>query len=67
MFVALLQKKVDIGGDDEFSQNVFAVVLVSANVAMVAAAGVEGCEMCFVAVQEARQTVSTLRGNTEPI
>lgn len=60
MFVALLQK-VDMGEDDEFSQNVFAIVLILANLGMIVAAAAEACGMCFVAVQEIRQPVAPMR------
>ena len=50
MFVALLQK-VDIEEDNSFSQDVFAVVLVLANGALITVAGAEACMTCFVAVQ----------------
>lgn len=57
MFVALLQK-VNIAEDDNFSQDVFAGVLVLANVAMILAAGAEVCGMCVTTVWEARQSVA---------
>ena len=60
MFVALLQK-VDMGDDDDLSQNVFAIVLVLANCFMIVAAAAEACGMCFVAVREMRQPVESLR------
>lgn len=64
MFVALLQK-VDMGDDDDFSQDVFAIVLVLVNCFMVVAAAAEACGMCLVAVREIRQPVESLR-NTAP-
>lgn len=52
MFVALLQK-VDIEEDDGFSQDVFALVLVLANGALIIVVGAEAWMMCFVAVKGA--------------
>lgn len=49
MFVALLQK-VDIEEDNGFGQEVFAVVLVLANGALLLVVGAEACMTCFVAV-----------------
>ena len=58
MFVALLQK-VEFGGDDDISQDVFAVVLVLANAVMIAVVGAEAYGMCVIAVQEVHHPVAT--------
>ena len=66
MFVALLQK-VDTEEDDDFSQDVFAVVLVLANCVIIVAAGAEAYGICLVTVQEIRQPLPILRTTASEI
>lgn len=54
MFSGLLEK-VDIEGDDSFSQEVFAVVLIVAHLAMVLFLAAEACGVSLVVVQEFRR------------
>lgn len=58
MFVALVVK-VDVEGDDKFSQDVFAGALVVANCVMVLMVVVEALGMCSIVVRDIKEPVRT--------
>ena len=64
MFVALAVK-LDVEGDDGFSQDVFAAALVLINVVMVLTVAVEAFGMCSVVVRDIRESVEPSTGGVE--